>query len=355
MSYQQKYLKYKQKYLELKKSLGGMPGGPAGSGGPRPVVASAPRAWGPSAVNVPTAAELAEAAAASEEAQNLDDTSRGKRRAVIDGNGKKFDAEFKLCRERVTDTTARLAANDSVINRQLHALAEHDLAMAREVLRATKEAFDYYSHKDYGMDVLSKGGPPYRKALAMPALFKVQLAIGTESAELKQVKLNKAKIQAQLNETVPHFDASSRAIPALEAQRERLTAQRTALDVPRINRGDRLQNGQNRWGNGANGDNAFGLALAARDAQIAANRPNVDRVANQIRQLDTQLDAARAELAKVRAKLEALLEQMNDIQIVENYFMGRLKNRDDPANTQGRPPLQTPKPLQLERALTPAP
>jgi DNA repair exonuclease SbcCD ATPase subunit len=164
------------------------------------------------------------------------------------------------------------------------------------------------SYKDYGMDVLSKGGPPYRKALAMPALFKVQLAIGTESAELKQVKLNKAKIQAQLNETVPHFDASSRAIPALEAQRERLTAQRTALDVPRIARGDTLPGGRNRWGNGADGDNAFGLALAAREARIAANRPNIDRVANQIRQLDAQLAAARAELAKVQAKLEALLE-----------------------------------------------
>jgi len=354
MSYQQKYLKYKNKYLELKRSLGGMPGGP-GIPGPRPIVASAPRAWGPPAVNVPTAAELAEAAAASEEAQNLDNTSQGQRRAVIAENGKKFNAEFTLYRERVTDTTARLAANDSVINRQLHALAEHDLALAREVLRATEEAFDYYSHKDYGMDVLSKGGPPYRKALAMPALFKVQLAIGTESAELKQTTVNKAKIQAQLNETVPHFDTSSRAVTALEAQHTQLTAQRTALSVPPINRGDTLPGGRNRWGDGRAGNEAFGRALDARDAQIAANRPNVDRVANQIRQLDAQLAAARAELVKVQTKLEALLEHMHDIQIVENYLMGRLKNRDDPANTQGRPPLQALTPLQRERALTPLP
>ena len=350
MSYQQKYLKYKQKYLELKRSLGGMPGGP---GGPKPVVASGPKAWGPSAVNVPTAAELAEAAAASEEAQDLDATSRGKRRAVIDENGKRFDAEFHHCSERVADTSARVAADASIINRQLHALAEHDLAMAREVLRGTKEAFDYYSHKDYGMDVLSKGGPPYRKALAMPALFKVQLAIGTESAELKQTKVNKARIQAELDETVRHFDASSRAVRASEAQRAQLATQIQALNVPRINRGDRHQNGQNRWGNGVEGDNAFGLALAARDARIAENRPNVDRLTNQLRQLDTQLAAARAELANVKAKLEALLENMNDIQIAENYFMGRLKNRDDPANTQGRPPLQAPTPLQRERALRP--
>jgi len=359
MSYQQKYLKYKQKYLELKKSLGGMPGGPRESPGPMPVSHAGPKAWGLPAGTTVSKAELAEAAATSAQAQDLSGDSLSERRKIINENGLKFEAELRNSQERTLDTAARLAANPSAINRQLDDLAKHDVAVAHEILRAAIEAHEYYGHKSYGMDVLSKEGPPYKKAVTMPALLKIQIATATESTELKKVKINKAKIQVKLNTTVSHFDATSRAVAALQAQRVPLATQhaivRAIVEQPRLNRAEILPTGLNRWGDGRPGNRAFGDAVEQRAANIATNQPILGQLTQQLTQLDRQLAAARAELATVQPKLEALLEHMHDLQVAENYFIGRLKNRDDPANVEHRAPLQALTPIQRERALTDEP